>query len=188
MALCRLLIISLLLCSLSAWAHNLVVGQPLPAVAIADRGELLLNNDEFSYRPWASSELIGKVRVIQYMAGRSAANKANKPLVTVIKHAQLPEDRFQPLIIVNTDDAIPGTGFFIRGKLEKDKRKYPWSQFVVDGNGVARQVWQLPEESSTIIVLDKSGKIQWVKDGALTPAEIDQVMALTRKLIDDAGH
>ncbi len=43
--------------------------------------------------------------------------------------------------------------------------------------------WRLPEESSTIVVLDKAGRVQWAKDGALTPQEVDQVIALLRALI-----
>ncbi|MCI2404004.1 YtfJ family protein, partial [Serratia sp. PGPR-27] len=85
--------------------------------------------------------------------------------------------------IVNTDDAIPGSGFFVRGKIEKNKRHYPWAQFIVDSDGLGRMAWRLPEESSTIVVLDKAGRVQWAKDGALTPQEVDQVIALLRALI-----
>lgn len=39
---------------------------------------------------------------------------------------------------------------------------------VIDGNGLGRVAWQLPEQSSTILVLNKAGRIQWAKDGSLT--------------------
>ncbi len=32
-------------------------------------------------------------------------------------------------------------------------------------------------------MLDKAGRVQWAKDGALTPQEVDQVIALLRTLI-----
>lgn len=43
--------------------------------------------------------------------------------------------------------------------------------------------WQLDEESSAIAVLDKDGRVQWAKDGALTQEEVQQVIALLHKLL-----
>lgn len=178
-----LLIIMLLGCPFLSSAHNFIYGKNVSAVTIDERGELLLNNSDFSYRRWSSSELAGKVRVIQYIAGRKSAKKKNSLLINAVKDANFPEDRFQPTTIVNTDDAIPGSGFFVSGKIEKNKKNYPWAQFIVDSNGLARKAWDLPEESSTIIVLDKNAKVQWAKDGALTPEEVSYVIGLLHKLI-----
>eukprot|EP01133_Synstelium_polycarpum_P024936 gene24936-29928_t len=61
---------------------------------------------------------------------------------------------------------------FVRSSLESNKKLYPWSQFIVDSNGVARGAWQLDEESSAVVVLDKDGRVQWAKDGALTQEEV----------------
>lgn len=44
---------------------------------------------------------------------------------------------------------------------------------------------RLPEQSSTILVLNKAGQIQWAKDGSLTPEEVDHVIALAQKLINE---
>jgi predicted transcriptional regulator len=41
---------------------------------------------------------------------------------------------------------------------------------------MTRKAWQLEEESSAIIVLDKEGRVQWAKDGALTQEEVQQVL------------
>ncbi len=35
---------------------------------------------------------------------------------------------------------------------------------------------QLDEKSSAIVVLDKNGRVQWAKDGALTQQEVQQVI------------
>lgn len=70
-------------------------------------------------------------------------------------------------------------------KSKKNKRRYPWAQFVIDGNGLGRVAWRLPEQSSTILVLNKDGQIQWAKDGSLTPEEVDHVIALAQKLINE---
>lgn len=180
----RIMTLIMLLLPMLASAHNLVIGQKVAPISITDRGEMLLKDGEFSYRNWNSSQLAGKVRVIQYIAGRTSAKKKNSLLITAVKEANFPLDRFQPTTIVNTDDAIPGSGFFVRGKIEKNKRHYPWAQFIIDSEGLGRNAWQLNEESSTIVVLDKQGIIQWVKDGSLTPEEVDNVIAMVRKLLD----
>jgi len=183
MALRKILAASLLLLPLFASAHNFVDGQRIAPVGIADRGELILDNDKFSYKNWNSSQLAGKVRVLQHIAGRTAAKEKNATLIEAIKAAKLPHDRYQTTTIVNTDDAIPGSGVFVRSSIESNKQLYPWSQFIVDGNGLARKAWQLQEESSAIVVLDKDGRVQWAKDGALTQDEVQQVVALLHKLL-----
>lgn len=39
-------------------------------------------------------------------------------------------------------------------------------------------------KSSAVVVLDKDGRVQWAKDGALTQEEVQQVMDLLHKLIN----
>lgn len=123
------------------------------------------------------------MRVIQHIAGRSSAKEKNANLIEAIKAASFPHDRYQTTTIVNTDDAIPGTGMFVRNSIESNKQLFPWSQFIVDSNGLVRKR-QLDEKSSAIVVLDKSGRVQWAKDGALTQQEVQQVIDLLRKLLN----
>ena len=144
----------------------------------------MLDKYQFSYKTWNSAQLVGKVRVLQHIAGRTSAKEKNATLIEAIKSAKLPHDRYQTTTIVNTDDAIPGSGMFVRSSLESNKKLYPWSQFIVDSNGVARGAWQLDEKSSAVVVLDKDGRVQWAKDGALTQEEVQQVMDLLHKLIN----
>jgi len=184
MTLRKLLAVSALLLPLMALAPKFFAGPRGAPVGIADRGELILNNDKFSYKNWNSSQLAGKVRVIQHIAGRTSAKEKNANLIEAIKAAGLPHDRYQTTTIVNTDDAIPGSGMFVRSSIESNKQLYPWSQFIVDSNGLARKAWQLDEGSSAIVVLDKDGRVQWAKDGALTQQEVQQVVDLLHKLLN----
>lgn len=174
--------LALLLPNLAA-AHLFKQGERVPAVGVNDKGELLWQQDKFSYRPWNSAQLIGKVRVIQHIAGRSSAKEQNAALIEAIKAAGLPHDRYQTTTVVNTDDAIPGTGMFVRSSIESNKQQYPWSQFIVDSNGNARKAWQLESGGSAVVVLDKSGKVQFAKDGALTQQEVQQVITLLHQLL-----
>ncbi|EXU74274.1 MULTISPECIES: YtfJ family protein [Erwinia] len=168
---------------LMASAHNFTIGQRVPPVGISDKGELVWQQDKFSYQSWNSAKLPGKVRVIQHIAGRASAKEKNAALVEAIKSAKFPHDRYQTTTLVNTDDAIPGTGMFVRSSIENNKKQFPWSQFIVDSNGLAKKSWQLENEGSAIVVLDKAGRVRFAKDGALTAVEIQQVIRLVQQLL-----
>jgi YtfJ family uncharacterized protein len=181
----RLFFVLIALCFSSfAGAHGFAEGQRVPAVGITDKGELVLKQDDFSYQNWNSAKLPGKVRVIQHIAGRSSSKEKNAALIEAIKSAKFPHDRYQTTTIVNTDDAIPGTGMFVRSSIENNKKQFPWSQFIVDSNGIAKKAWQLDDAGSAIVVLDKDGKVRFAKDGALTQDEVKNVVALVHKLLE----
>ncbi|OKP04596.1 YtfJ family protein [Xenorhabdus eapokensis] len=167
-----------------ALAHNIALEQPVPAISVTDKGELLLNDGKFSYQNWSSIELSGKVRTIQHIAGRSSAKEMNDPLIQALKNAGLPKDKYQTTSIVNTDEAIFGTGVFVRNSLEDSKKQFPWSQFIVDSNGLVKKAWGLEPKSSAIIVLGKGGKVKFVKDGKLSNEEITHVISLIKEELE----
>ncbi len=172
-----------LLLPLAADAHNFSHARRVAPVGISVKGELNYQHGSFSYRSWNSAQLIGKVRVLQHIAGRSSAKEKNAALIEAIKQAQLPHESYQTTTIINTDDAIPGSGIFVRNSIETSKKQYPWSQFIVDENGVAKRAWQLEKGGSAIVVLDKEGRVRFAKDGALSQQEVQQAIALLRQLL-----
>ncbi|MBT9430362.1 YtfJ family protein [Candidatus Symbiopectobacterium endolongispinus] len=89
----------------------------------------MYQNQQFSYQNWDSAQLVGKVRVIQHIAGRTSAKEMNDPLISAIKAANLAREYYQTTTIVNTDDAIIDTGPFVRSSLEESK-KAPTGKFV----------------------------------------------------------
>ncbi|MCW2476242.1 YtfJ family protein [Candidatus Symbiopectobacterium sp. NZEC151] len=184
----RLRIALFSLCTLLAlpgMAHNLTLNNTLPPTGVADKGELMYQNQQFSYQNWNSAQLAGKVRVIQHIAGRTSAKEMNDPLISAIKAANLAREYYQTTTIVNTDDAIIGTSPFVRSSLEESKKTFPWSQFIVDSNGNVRKAWQLEPKSSAIVVLDKRGQVRYVKDGALSAQDVQQVMGLLPQLLKE---
>lgn len=97
----------------------------LAPTSIAYKGELMYQNQQFSYQNWNSAQLVGKVRVIQHIAGRTSAKEMNDPLINAIKAANLAREYYQTTTIVNTDDAIIDTGPFVRSSLEESKKTLP---------------------------------------------------------------
>lgn len=179
----KILALSSFLISNLVLAHTIQNGAPLPTVSVQEEGEILLNGENVSYSNWQSSDLTGKVRVIQAIAGRSAAKEMNAPLVEAIKAANLPKEKYQTTTIINQDDAIWGTGSFVKSSAEDSKRAFSWSSIVLDANGEVAQTWRLKDESSMIAVVDQQGIVQFVREGALSSQEVEQVMALIDRLI-----
>ncbi len=172
-----------LLLPLTVSAHNFVQGERVPPVGINDRGELVYQQDKFTYQNWNSAALPGKVRVILHIAGRASSKEKNAALIEAIKAASFPRNRYQTTTLVNTDDAIPGTGMFVRSSIQSNKQQFPWSQFIIDTHGVAKKAWRLEDEGTAIVVLDKAGKIRFAKEGSLTQNEAKQVVTLVRQLL-----
>ena len=163
-----------------ALAHNLSVGQPVPSIEVTNYGEIMVKDNDTNYQSWSSQDMLGKVRVIQAIAGRSSSKELNAPLMAAITAAKFPEDGYQTTTIINQDDAIWGTGSFVKSSAEDSKKEFPWSSMVLDEDGVVASAWQLAEESSAIIVQDKQGHVLFVKEGALNEDEVQQVLTLIK--------
>ncbi|WBG93005.1 YtfJ family protein (plasmid) [Pantoea piersonii] len=177
-----LLLIPLLFPGL-AGAHTFETGKPLPPVFIANEGELVLQHEMLGYQRWSSQSLTGKVRMVIHVAGRLSAKEQNAPLIAAIQQANFPRSRFQTTTIVNTDDAIPGSAIFVERSIKSSKRDAPWQHFVIDSSGVAQNSWQLTPHGSAVVLLDRQGIVRFAKDGALTPQEVQQAVALLNQLL-----
>lgn len=71
-----------------------------------------------------SGLLSGKVRTVQHIAGRSKAKEMNAPFIEAVKLAKFPHASYQTTTIINTDDAVFGTGPFVRGSVEDSKKNF----------------------------------------------------------------
>ncbi|GIA31243.1 MULTISPECIES: YtfJ family protein [Vibrio] len=178
----KTLIALLLACSPTlAFAHNLAIGSPVPAVGVEKHGEIVLQDNNINYQKWRSADLLGKVRVIQAIAGRSSSKEMNAPLMAAITAAKFPAESYQTTTIINQDDAIWGTSSFVKSSAQDSKKEFPWSSMVLDEFGLVAQAWQLQAESSAIIVQDKQGNVLFVKEGALNEADIQTVLGLIQQ-------
>ncbi|WP_047047355.1 YtfJ family protein [Vibrio mexicanus] len=159
-------------------AHTITTGEPVPNIEVDKHGEILLKDDKTHYQAWSTESMLGKVRVIQAIAGRSSAKEMNAELMAAITAKEFDAESYQTTTIINQDDAMWGTGSFVKSSAESSKQEFPWSSMVLDSDGVVAQQWQLAEESSAIIVQNKSGEVLFVKEGALSAEEIAQVLSL----------
>ena len=167
-----------------AYADGIDLGHPLPTLAIEDRGELLLEEDEFSFRPWVLPESLGKIHVLQYMAGTKGASKLNEPFTDRLK--EIPDENYRVTTIINLDDALWGTSGFVLSEVKKNKRMYPRSYMVLDTDGIGREHWKLEKKSSAIVIMDPTGSVRYLKDGAMNEQEIEQALSFIRSHVQPA--
>lgn len=165
------------------FAHNLQLNANLPAVSVAQDGELKVIGNDVKYQNWNSNQLTGKVRIVHHLAGRSAVKEKNEALINAIKTANFDRNKYQTTTIINADDAVIGTGMFVKSSAEKGKKENPHSQVILDQKSAVKNAWKLKEKESAIIVLDKTGKIQFVSEGKLSPAQVKDVIGLIGELI-----
>nr|WP_314741448.1 YtfJ family protein [uncultured Haemophilus sp.] len=176
------LISSAILFSGTAFANSLKLEQSLPQVSVTDKGEIVLNGKDIAFQPWKSTALNGKVRIVHHLAGRSAAKEKNQAVIDAIKAAHFNQAKYQTTTIINSDDAVVGTGLFVKSSAENGKKENPHSQVVLDDQSSVKNAWGLKGKESAIIVLDKNGKVKFVKEGKLSNDEIQSVIGLVKTL------
>ena len=100
-----------------------------------------------------------------------------------IKAAGFDRSKYQTTTIINADDAVIATGAFVKSSAEDGKLDNPHSQVILDQKSSVKNEWQLKEKESFIAVLDKNGKVQFVSEGKLSPAQTQQVIELVNSLV-----
>lgn len=166
----------------SVQAINLQIGKALPEVNLTEGGELVIVKDEIKPQGWSSKTLAGKVRVLQHIAGRSKVKEKNDPLMEAIKKAKFSTKTYQTTNIINADDVLMGTSYFVKRSAEEAKRANAHSQIVLDNNGSIQKAWDLKPQESLIVVLDKKGNVQYFFEGQLNQQQITEVLTLVKEL------
>lgn len=160
-----------------AGAASVAVGERLPDLSIDEEGELILQGDDVSYRPWSYPQQPGKVHIVQYMAATKSAGDMNKPFRDRFD-TDLPKNTFRTTTILNLDDAIWGTGGFVVSQLKSNKLKYPQAVMVLDKDGAGITQWELQNDNAAVVVVDQQGIVRYIKQGKMSDQEIESTLQL----------
>ncbi|MEP1471813.1 MAG: YtfJ family protein [Halieaceae bacterium] len=176
-------LILLLSLSMQSTAQTLAATSPLPPVTIVEKGEVLLDGEEFSYGPWNSDNSPGKVHVLQYFAGTMRASKLFEPFTDKLK-AELDYTKFHITTIVNLDASLWGTTGFVVAEVKASKKKYPKATIVLDAEGIGAEIWELGKKGAVLAVLDKDGVVQYLTRSSMSAEEMESTLALVRAGMD----
>jgi hypothetical protein len=161
------------------------VGEVIPALQIDEPGELILEGkDTITYQPWSTDLLVGKVHIVQYLAGRLGVKDMNKPFTDALDALDYPAESVHTTTIINLDDTLFGTSGLVNSQLKGNKIKYWYSSIVADREGDGARVWQLQRKHSAIILLSPTQEVLFFKDGQLDNTEISQVLGLIEQQIE----
>ena len=153
-------------------------GAPLPTLEITERGELTMEGDEFTFIPWNSDTPRDTVHVIQYFGATLGDRDVFKPFTDMLE-AELAPGTVHVSTVLNLDAAVWGTTGFVVSELKKNKQQHPTATMVLDADGDGVDTWALGEAGTGLIIMDKSGTVQYFSLGS--PDEKD--LATTLELI-----
>ena len=163
------LIVTLMLTNLLA----LSVGEVPKDVTIeGDNGGLVAGG------AWNSVILKGKVHVLFYVDPDE--KDVNEDFAEALKKEKFNHDSFQTVAIVNMA-ATWKPNLIIETILKSKQKKFPKAIYVKDKHKVLVKMWDLEDDSSDILVFDKSGKVLYSRAGKLDKAEIEKVLTLIKE-------
>lgn len=169
----------LTLASTLALAEVPLVDSRLPALSIADRGELFLENDDFNFRPWSTEQNLNKVHIVQYFGATRGDSELFKPFTDLLQD-NLSPGTYHVTTIVNLEAALWGTSSFVISELKSNKRKYPLSTIVLDEDGRGLNTWQLGKQGAGLAILDQQGVVKYFTKKPMTEAEISASLNMVK--------
>ena len=179
------LLFNVFLLSVSAvtFAATPAAEAPLPPLLIADRGELILENDSFSYAPWSAEKNHGKVHIVQYIGATRGDSKLFEPFTDRLRET-FGAGEYHVTTIINLDAAVWGTSGLVVSEVEGSKRKFPNSTMVLDEEGSGVDEWQLGKQGAGLAILDPKGTVLYFTQDALNDQDMTQSVELVREQIE----
>jgi len=167
----------------AAMAESPSLNKPLPSLSIADKGELVLENDNYSYQPWNSQDSLGAVHVLQYFAGTKSGSKIFEPFTDRLQ-VEFPEGGYHVTTVINLDDAMWGTSRFVISEVKASKREFPAATIVLDEEGTGKKTWELGKKGAVLAVMDRAGSVIYLSHDSLSEQEMLATLALMKKNIE----
>ncbi len=149
------------------------IGQPLPAIT--------LDNDKggrVTGEAWSSAELQGKVHLVFYVDPDE--KDLNNDLSDAVKAAELDRSKYASVAIINMA-ATWKPNFAINSALKSKQEKFPHTIYVKDMDKYVVNAWDVADDNSDIIVVDKTGKVLFYHAGKVEGEQIDDVSRLIKE-------
>lgn len=167
----RLLALSALFAFAAPLASAAAVGEQLSNPSIRDAND----------KPATIPDFGKKVLAIFYTD--PDVSDANDPFADKLKAADLNKEVYRGVGVANLKDTwLPNS--VVRSIVRKKIEKYD-ATILTDPEHLLSSAWKLGDcnEKSVVIVLDKQGKVAYLKNGVMTKAEIDSTFDLVVRLM-----
>jgi len=151
----------------------LQTGKPLPALSLDGDEGGIVGGGAFD-----SDTLKGKVRVIFYVDPDE--KDRNNAFSDALKAAGFDRNRFGSVAVINLDATwLPN--FAIEHALKEKQKKFPDTLYVKDTHKKGVKTWQIADDASDVIVVDKDGTVLYVREGEVPAEDFDRVITIIRE-------
>ena len=151
---------------------GLEVGSTIPDLVISDE-----NGAKVTGEPFDTQSMRGKLSLIFYVDPDEKS--LNEHVGKAIKKVKFDRTHFQSYAIINMDATwLPN--FAIESILEDKQKEYPDTIYVKDLKKNFVYMWQIADDNSDVILLDKNGKVLFIHEGKLPPEKLNELIELIK--------
>lgn len=164
----RKILTGILISSITLLALN--TGEVPPKVVISEKDGGYLDGTA-----WSSSMLKNKLYVLFYVDPDE--RETNSAFIEALKAKNYDLNYYGSVAIINLAATwLPNV--VLESKLKEKQKKFPNTIYVKDKSKVLVKEWQLQDDSSNVLVFNKSGELIYSYSGKLDSSEITKVIAL----------
>lgn len=167
-------IVLIVCCLLTPCAKSapLVIGQTSSLIKL--EGDL---GGKVTGEIWSSDEIAKMGKIVSLFYVDPEEKKLNEPLEAAYEAAKLPPDKHASVAVINMAAAwYPNS--MINSQLKKKQTQFPRTTYVKDMKKTLVKEWGLKDDGVNLVVFSRDGKPLFIKHGALTSAEILDLMKL----------
>ena len=132
---------------------------------------------------WDTRNLTGKVSIIFYVA--PSKKDVNSKASAAIKAAKFPKNQLQSYAVINMA-ASSWPNFIISSKIKDSQKEFPTTTYVKDVQRTIVNSWAMADDSSNVLILDKTGLVAFRHDGRLDDGQISKMLAAIRNSLKPA--
>ncbi len=152
----------------SMMLHAVNVGEVLPPVVL-DKD----NGGDSKDKAWHSKNLRGKVHVLLYMDPDE--RKGVMSFIDTLNSKPYAKGKYSTVSIVNLAATwMPNA--VLQSKLSKKQKELQNTEFVFDKTKYLVKQWQMQDDASNVLVLDKNMKILYQKSGILSKKDEKKIL------------
>jgi len=169
------IIISILLSNILLFALN--IGEIPKKIILSGKNGGLINGSA-----WDSSMIREKIYVLFYVDPDKKSD--NEKFLEALEKKKYNPKKFGSIAIINLKATwLPN--FAIEKKLKTKQKEFPNKIYVKDKNKFLVKNWQLADNSSNVLIFDKSGKLIYQHIGKMNNNDIKKAFSLIKKHIND---
>jgi len=151
------------------------IGDTLPQVTLEKE------NGGTSYdKPWHATSLKGKVHLVLYMDPDE--RKGTQPLLDALNQLEVDPKEYSTIAIVNLS-ATWMPDYILESILSKKQKELKNTSFVFDKEKMLVRKWQMRDDASNILIVDKNSKILYQKVGNASNEEVADILKMLSDML-----